>query len=91
VVGERWLYNRMYRRPVSVCSEDIVAGMTRNLFISQLLRQGRVAMADQTQAHDTMHEDVWRIFKIMSEFIEGFETLSRFGKCVTIFGSAELP
>jgi len=45
-------------------------------------------MADQTKAHGTMHDDVWRIFKIMSEFIEGFETLSGNGQCVTIFGSA---
>ncbi|MDR2693844.1 MAG: TIGR00730 family Rossman fold protein [Chitinispirillales bacterium] len=45
-------------------------------------------MADQTQAQGTMHEDVWRIFRIMAEFVEGFETLSKFGRCVTIFGSA---
>jgi uncharacterized protein (TIGR00730 family) len=46
-------------------------------------------MADQAQG--MMHEDAWRIFKIMAEFIEGFETLSRFGTCVTIFGSARTP
>lgn len=33
-------------------------------------------------------EDVWRIFRIMAEFVEGFETLSSAGPCVTIFGSA---
>jgi len=33
-------------------------------------------------------EDSWRIFKIMSEFVEGFEKLSRIGPCVSIFGSA---
>ncbi len=32
--------------------------------------------------------DSWRIFKIMSEFVEGFEKLSRIGPCVSIFGSA---
>jgi uncharacterized protein (TIGR00730 family) len=30
----------------------------------------------------------WRIFKIMSEFVEGFEKLARIGPCVSIFGSA---
>lgn len=30
----------------------------------------------------------WAIFKIMAEFVEGFEKLSRLGPCVTIFGSA---
>lgn len=30
----------------------------------------------------------WQIFKIMSEFVEGFEKLSKIGPCVSIFGSA---
>jgi len=34
------------------------------------------------------HDDTWRIFRIMSEFVDGFETLSKIGPCVTIFGSA---
>jgi len=32
--------------------------------------------------------DSWRIFKILSEFVEGFEKLARIGPCVSIFGSA---
>ncbi len=30
----------------------------------------------------------WVIFKVMSEFVEGFEKLSRIGPCVSVFGSA---
>jgi uncharacterized protein (TIGR00730 family) len=37
------------------------------------------------------NEDTWRIFRIMAEFVEGFETLSKIGPCVTIFGSARMP
>jgi uncharacterized protein (TIGR00730 family) len=33
-------------------------------------------------------DDIWRIFRVMSEFVEGFQTLSKLGPCVTIFGSA---
>lgn len=33
-------------------------------------------------------KDSWQIFKIMSEFVEGFETMSKIGPCVSIFGSA---
>lgn len=33
-------------------------------------------------------QDSWAIFKIMSEFVEGFESLQRIGPCVSIFGSA---
>ncbi|MDB6121669.1 MAG: Cytokinin riboside 5-monophosphate phosphoribohydrolase [Pedosphaera sp.] len=33
-------------------------------------------------------EDPWRIFRIMAEFVDSFETLSQVGPGVTIFGSA---
>ena len=32
--------------------------------------------------------DSWQIFKIMSEFVEGFDNLSKIGPCVSVFGSA---
>lgn len=35
-----------------------------------------------------MSEDPWRVFRIMAEFVESFDTLSRLGPAVTIFGSA---
>ncbi len=35
-------------------------------------------------------EDPWRIFRIMAEFVDSFETLSRLGPAVTIFGSARV-
>jgi uncharacterized protein (TIGR00730 family) len=36
-------------------------------------------------------KDSWRIFRIMAEFVEGFEALANVGKAVTIFGSARTP
>ena len=33
-------------------------------------------------------ENSWMIFKVMSEFVEGFEKLAKIGPCVSIFGSA---
>ncbi|MBT8220136.1 MAG: TIGR00730 family Rossman fold protein [Bacteroidia bacterium] len=33
-------------------------------------------------------ENSWTMFKVMSEFVEGFETLNKIGPCVSIFGSA---
>jgi len=38
--------------------------------------------------NDIKSHDSWEIFKIMGEFVEGFERLSRIGPCVSIFGSA---
>jgi uncharacterized protein (TIGR00730 family) len=35
-----------------------------------------------------IREDPWRIFRIMSEFVDSFQTMSQIGPAVTIFGSA---
>ena len=32
--------------------------------------------------------DSWQIFKVMAEFVEGFEKMAKIGPCVSIFGSA---
>ncbi len=37
---------------------------------------------------ETKSNDSWSIFKIMSEFVEGYDRLQRIGPCVSIFGSA---
>ena len=37
---------------------------------------------------DFKMEDPWRVFRIMAEFVDGFEELSDIGPAVTIFGSA---
>jgi uncharacterized protein (TIGR00730 family) len=37
---------------------------------------------------DIKSNDSWSIFKIMSEFVEGFDRMSKIGPCVSIFGSA---
>jgi hypothetical protein len=35
-----------------------------------------------------IREDPWRIFRIMSEFVDSFQTMSQVGPAVTVFGSA---
>lgn len=35
-----------------------------------------------------MNEEAWRIFRIMGEFVDGFETMSIYNNAVTMFGSA---
>ncbi len=43
---------------------------------------------NESESNRFLQEDPWRIFRIMAEFVESFETLSRVGPAVTIFGSA---
>jgi len=36
-------------------------------------------------------ENAWTMFKVIAEFVEGFERLSEIGPCISIFGSARTP
>jgi len=38
--------------------------------------------------NERISHDTWQILKIMAEFVDGFEALSKIGPCVSIFGSA---
>ncbi len=49
----------------------------------------RKAFKDKDWA-EIKSSDSWVIFKVMSEFVEGFEKLAKIGPCVTIFGSARV-
>ena len=42
----------------------------------------------QSHADDMMKREAWRMFQIMSEFVEGFEALAQIKPSVSIFGSA---
>lgn len=39
---------------------------------------------------ETISKDSWMVFKVMSEFVDGYEKLAKIGPCVSIFGSARL-
>ena len=43
---------------------------------------------DFAEMGDFTNNDTWRIFRIMAEFVESFETMSKQGPLVTVFGSA---
>jgi uncharacterized protein (TIGR00730 family) len=49
-------------------------------------------MENQYCLNDISKGDAWRMFKIIAEFVEGFDTLSSLGRpSVTVFGSARTP
>lgn len=49
------------------------------------LRKSRQRNWTESKAHSS-----WQIFKIMAEFVDGFEALAKIGPCITIFGSARV-
>ncbi|SRR5579884_803207 len=53
----------------------------------RLLRSPRIGRA---QPSDFTHTDPWRVFRIMGEFVEGFDALATVGPAVSIFGSARV-
>ena len=47
---------------------------------------GNHPMLEWTETN--ISESAWTMFKVISEFVEGFETMHKIGPCVSIFGSA---
>jgi uncharacterized protein (TIGR00730 family) len=45
-------------------------------------------MGERIARFDVPTEETWRIFRIMAEFVEGFEELATIGPAVSIYGSA---
>jgi hypothetical protein len=50
-------------------------------------RETGALMANQANNQED-NRDGWRIFRMMAEFVEGFDTMSKVGRAVSIFGSA---
>lgn len=55
---------------------------------SGLQNPKRLSEKEEAAWRDSRVTDLWRVFRIMSEFVEGFEAMSKVGPCVSIFGSA---
>lgn len=51
-------------------------------------RKEKRRIFDEKNWNEIKTKDSWQIFKIMSEFVEGFEIMGKIGPCVSIFGSA---
>ncbi|KIC90475.1 TIGR00730 family Rossman fold protein [Flavihumibacter sp. ZG627] len=47
-----------------------------------------IKMNKQRRWSESKAHSSWQIFKIMAEFVDGFEALAKLGPCISIFGSA---
>ncbi len=50
----------------------------------------RLLQSEKPEKIEFLHTDPWRVFRIMGEFVEGFDTLADLGPAVSIFGSARV-
>ncbi len=57
--------------------------MERN--INEHIKKSKQRNWTESKAHSS-----WQIFKIMAEFVDGFEALAKIGPCISIFGSARV-
>jgi uncharacterized protein (TIGR00730 family) len=49
-----------------------------------------MSIGDLPKPDDFLNQDAWRVFRILSEFVDGFENMASIGPSVSIFGSAVL-
>ena len=54
----------------------------------QLLKKSNRGAERKAMPVNVDGQDTWRIFRIMAEFVEGFEVMAPVGRAVSIFGSA---
>jgi uncharacterized protein (TIGR00730 family) len=47
-----------------------------------------IRLSKQRRWAESKAHSSWQIFKIMAEFVDGFEALAKLGPCISVFGSA---
>lgn len=52
------------------------------------MKNETIRMSKQRRWSESKGHSSWQIFKIMAEFVDGFEALAKTGPCISIFGSA---
>jgi uncharacterized protein (TIGR00730 family) len=54
------------------------------------MQQADRGLFSRTEDPEFVHTDPWRALRILGEFVDGFDTLSRVGRAVSVFGSARI-
>jgi uncharacterized protein (TIGR00730 family) len=69
-------------------SERFVGAVTRRRNQEAPTVTSDQKLLDNAYGKDWKDEDPWRVLRIQSEFVDGFDALARIGPAVTVFGSA---
>lgn len=64
--------------------------LKKNLSSKKQLTADQSLLSNKRDANAFIETDPWRVFRIMGEFVEGFETLAGIDSAITFFGSARL-
>lgn len=51
-------------------------------------KQIKIPQQEKSWTTELKAQSSWQIFKVMSEFVEGFEKMNKIGPCISVFGSA---
>ncbi|ALE92810.1 DNA-binding protein [Arthrobacter alpinus] len=68
---------RFKKQPYGGWKKDTPAGSTAD-----------ARLLDTQRSSDFTHTDPWRVMRIQSEFVQGFDALSDIGPAISVFGSA---
>jgi uncharacterized protein (TIGR00730 family) len=92
--GESPLGQEVLGQSMSLLSPAIVIGRydiaRGSVFNSARVTQEEKRMPSRYAINQLEKEEPWRMFRIIGEFVEGFDALSRITPAVTIFGSARV-
>ncbi|MBN1290686.1 MAG: TIGR00730 family Rossman fold protein [Candidatus Latescibacteria bacterium] len=72
--------------------QEVLVKITYKNSVNQKISNDHELLTTKTDLSlDFTDTDPWRVFRIQSEFVEGFDALSKIGPAVSIFGSARTP
>jgi len=76
------------------CNTFLIVGPPKEGLTITPLHHYTKIMTEYTQPQELAvggSSDAWKLFRIISEFVDGFETMSKIGPSISIFGSSRLP
>lgn len=83
--GNGQMFNKKQKENLKALNEEMISPEGQNFVEEE--HKIRRAFKDRDW-NEIKSSDSWAIFKVMAEFVEGFEKLAKIGPCVSIFGSA---